>query len=103
MANHAVDINGAQDYIEDMVTVTFPASNNPSEESINVFIPFIDDDTNEPINEGFYVRVTINELLSNPTDVANAETIRGGIALVRIEDDDSKTYSVYSWDLVQFW
>ena len=87
----AVDINGVQDYIEDTVTVTFPTSNNPAEEAINVFIPYIDDDTNEPINEGFYVRVTINEVLSNPTDVANAQTIRDGIALIRIEDDDSES------------
>lgn len=57
---------------------------------MNAFIPFIDDDTNEPINEGFYVLVTINEVLSNPIDVANAQTIRGGISLVRILDDDSK-------------
>lgn len=96
----AVDINGAQDYIEDTVTVTFPASTNPAEETINVFIPFIDDDTNEPINEGFYVLVTINELLSSPTDVANAETIRNGIALVRIEDDDSKYFYVLVTHLI---
>ena len=57
---------------------------------MNVFIPFIDDDTNEPLFEGFYVRVTIDEVLSNPADVANAETIRNGVALIRIEDDDSK-------------
>ena len=57
---------------------------------MNAFIPFIDDDTNEPINEGFYVLVTINEVLSNPIDVANTQTIRGGISLVRILDDDSK-------------
>ena len=86
----AVDINRVQDYIEDRITVTFPASNNPAEEAMNIFIPFIDDDTNEPINEGFYVRVTINEVLSNPIDVANAQTIRDGIALIRIEDDDSE-------------
>ena len=87
----AVDVNGVRDYIEDTVTVTFPASNNPAEEAMNVFIPFIDDNTNEPINEGFYVRVTINVVLSDPADVANAETIRDGVALVRIEDDDSKS------------
>ena len=93
---HAVDISGVQDYIEDSVTVTFPPSNNQAEEAMNVFVPFINDDTNEPINEGFYVRVTINEVLSDPTDVANAQTIRNGIALVRIEDDDSELIQEYS-------
>ena len=63
---------------------------------MNVFIQFIDDDTNEPINEGLYVRVTIDEVLSDPVDVANAETIRDGVALVRIEDDDSKSKSVFT-------
>ena len=67
---------------------------------MNAFIPFIDDDTNEPINEGFYVLVTINEVLSNPIDVANAQTIRGGISLVRILDDDSKNWCVF-WILYE--
>ena len=36
------------------------------------------------------MRVTIDLLLSDPVDIANAEIIRNGIALIRIEDDDSK-------------
>ena len=70
--------------------MTFPASSFTGEETINVFIPFVDDDTNEPRFEGFYVHVTIDTVLSDPVDVANAALIRNGITLIRIEDDDSK-------------
>ena len=86
----AVEQTGRQDFIADSVTVTFPPSIFTGEETVNVFIPFIDDDTNEPLFEGFYAMVTINALLSDPTDVANAVAIRNGITLIRIEDDDSE-------------
>ena len=86
----AVELNGRLDFIDDSVTVVFPPSNFPGEETINVFIPFIDDDTNEPLFEGFYVNVSIDALRSDPVDIANAELIRNGVALIRIEDDDSE-------------
>ena len=56
---------------------------------MSVTIPFINDDTNEA-EEGFYLLVTINTLLSNPVDVANAVVLRNGVSLVRIRDDDGK-------------
>ena len=54
-----------------------------------VTIPFIDDNTNEA-EEGFYLLVTVNTLLSDPTDVSNAVVLRNGVALVSIRDDDGK-------------
>ena len=42
--------------------------------------------------------VTINTLLSDPTDVANAMAIRNGITLIRIEDDDSERTYVASFN-----
>ena len=58
---------------------------------MDVFIPFIDDDTNEPQFEGFYLSVSIVVTpLSDPTDTADARIIRNGVALIRIEDNDSK-------------
>ena len=56
---------------------------------MNVFIPFVNDDINEPLFEGFYVHVSIDTVRSDPRDTVDAEIIRNGVALVHIEDDDS--------------
>ena len=56
-----------------------------------VTIPFINDNTNEA-DEGFYLLVTVNTLLSDPIDVASAVVLRNGVALVTIRDDDGMEY-----------
>lgn len=55
-----------------------------------MFIGFVNDDVNEPLFEGFYVHISIDTDRSDPSDIANVEIIRNGVALIRIEDDDSK-------------
>lgn len=82
-----MEFNGLQDFVEDSITVTFPATTSGTEVVMTVNIPFINDDTNEA-DEGFYLLVTVNTLLSDPADVANAEVLRNGVALVTIRDDD---------------
>lgn len=57
---------------------------------MTVTIPFINDDINEA-EEGFYLLITVNALLSDPTDVSNAIVLRNGVALVRIRDDDGES------------
>lgn len=55
-----------------------------------VAIPLIDDDINEA-SEGFFVVVVEDDIAIPETSV---ELVRDGVTLVRIEDDDCKSYDL---------
>ena len=85
---HVVDQFGKQDFIRDEIQVVFPPSSG-SEVNIPITVPFINDDINEAL-ESFFITVTVDQLLSNPTDIASVQLIRNGVAQVNIANDDSE-------------
>ena len=88
-----VDAQGSQDFINDEIQVVFPPSDGLAE--VTITIPFINDDINEA-RESFFITVTVDQVLNNPTDIANIQLLRNGVAQVNIANDDSKIYRLYS-------
>ena len=66
-----------------MQTVTFPA--NPADDDMEVQVGAVDDLLNEAM-EGYVIRIAVSQI--NPVDNATLTLVRGGVALVRITDND---------------
>ena len=75
-------VNGTLDVKKDDIIVEFLTTTNGGDVNMSVIIPFVNDDTIEA-EEGFYLVMTVYSR-------ADFNVHRNGVALVRIEDDDSK-------------
>lgn len=82
-----VEPSGKQDFVNTTQTVTFPPSLSVIADEREVLIGIINDDINEA-DEGFFLVLEIEE--ASQTDVDNTVFIRNGVALVIIDDEDSK-------------
>lgn len=69
------------------MTVTFPPSTSDDVQSI--VIGLTDDNIHEAL-EGLFLLATVNIVLSNPVDAINSVSIREGVTLIRIIDNESK-------------
>ena len=75
-------VNGTLDIEKDDIIVEFPTAASGGDVNVSFIIPFMNDDTIEA-EEGFYLVMTVYSR-------ADFNVLRNGVALVRIEDDDSK-------------
>ena len=73
--------------ISQTITVTFPPSVTNDQQTVPV--PFVPDDILEFLEEGFFLSVTVDGA-SDDIDETMSDPIRGGVALLIIEDDDGK-------------
>lgn len=68
--------------------MTFPPSTDNLEEIITIGVAM--DGIFEAFQEGFFLVATLRSVDNNATDESDSMAIRNGVALVRIEDIDSK-------------
>ncbi len=88
-----VEANGKQDFSNDVIQVTFPATTAVDQMEQAVTIYFRNDDINEA-TEGFYLHATIDTAASNAMDVQQASPVRSGVTLININDDDSELIGI---------
>ena len=93
------ELNGRRDFDNTQRTLIIPAGSDTIDQT--VVIPIIEDRINEA-NEGFLLIVRANQVLSNPSDVANLIFIDEGVTLLRIVDDDSKGAANYNTNQILF-
>ena len=80
------------EFSSDTITVTFPPSGDNEQQMVS--IPITDDDILEPLEEGFYLVVTVS-MESDDSDRQRSVPIRNGVALVTIVDNDGKKQTNY--------
>ncbi len=69
-----------------MIQVTFPATTDVGQVIQTVSISLVNDEINENL-EGFYLHATVDPN-SNPSDLQQVSSIRSGVTLININDDD---------------
>lgn len=69
------------------MTVTFPPSTTNEVQSIEIELT---DDNIHELEEALFMLATVNNMLSNPSDATNSISIREGVTLIRIVDNESK-------------
>lgn len=70
-----------------VMTVTFPPSTTNEVQSIEIELT---DDNIHELEEALFMLATVNNMLSNANDATNSISIREGVTLIRIVDNESK-------------
>lgn len=84
----ADEIDGGQDFVKSLKTVTFPPSDGFAVEK--VFIEYNDDDINEVTEEAFYAVLRVTD--SDHKEIDRITFLNNGVTLLVIADNDRKHF-----------